>query len=143
MTEQKKDSILVILELVFLTLGCAFLFFCFYILPRILFDMNYEVPHFVIWLEFWYQKHHGLGAFAVVFMPFLLVSLGCFYIARLIERRLEEKRRALPPDEISDAERFFSQPDSILKLVIILTMIFIFLYVLGRLIDRGLAALLS
>src|SRR5574337_239079 len=85
----KKDSMFPIHELVFLILGSGFLIFSFYIFPYIVFQVNYEVPHFVVWLEYWYQLHSGFNSFTAIFLPFFILSVVCFFVATRVNRSLE------------------------------------------------------
>lgn len=136
MATTKKDSILPILELVFLILGSGFLIFSFYIFPYIVFQVNYEVPHFVVWLEYWYQLHSGVNSFTAIFLPFFLLSLVCFFVARRVNRSLETTEKHREPDELTPAERFLSKPHSIFRLIIILAFAYFILFGIAQVIDQ-------
>lgn len=136
MADTKKDSILPIFELVFLILGSGFLIFSFYIFPYIVFDVNYEVPHFVVWLEYWYQMHSDFNSFTAIFLPLFVLSLICFFVARRINRFIETNEKHREPDELTPAERFFSKPHSIFRLVVILVFAYFILFAVAQVIDQ-------
>ncbi len=143
MMADRKDSILPIFELVFLILGSGFLIFSFYIFPYIVFQVNYEVPHFVVWLEYWYQTQRGFNAFTVIFLPFFVLSLICFFVARRINRSLEGSEKHREPGELTPAERFFNKPHSIFRLFIILIFAYFILYTVAQVIDQILESIFT
>lgn len=143
MSTNRKIYFLSLAELFCLFLGAAAFFFSFYILPRILFSIDYEVPGFVILLEVWYQQNYNIHRFFAIYLPFLLTSFVFFYLARLLNRQLESMEQHLPPDELSAAEKFLGAPNSLLKIAVALVFVTALLVLIAWGLDYFLAALFA
>lgn len=75
--------------------GFGLLIFTLYLVPYVLFDLQYDVPEFVIHLLYWYRVKHelaGMGLFLAVFMPFVAVGLLLLFIGRSVTHSLEKQQ---------------------------------------------------
>jgi hypothetical protein len=75
-----------------LCLATGLFAFVLYVLPHVLFNLNYEVPEFVVRLTYYYQAHHGLDGLMHVFMvvfPVILAGLAFLFIANYVTHIIE------------------------------------------------------
>lgn len=115
--EEKPDPLFWVDDLLTM-IGVVLLLFSLYIAPFVLLDKVYPVPEFILHFAQWLHESTTLSMSwqkVVIFLPFIVPSLLCFYCAKLmtdyIEAKEDEKaakaakeaQTPKPETELSDA----------------------------------------
>ena len=73
-------------------LSLSLFVFSIYIAPHILFNLNYDVPEFIIIILYWYNVVQGLSGirlFVTILLPYLLAAAILGLVARRLTTRVE------------------------------------------------------
>ena len=75
-------------------LSLSLFVFALYIAPHILFEINYDVPEFIIIILYWYNVVQGLSGirlFVTMLLPYLLAAAILGLMAKRLTTRVEGK----------------------------------------------------
>jgi hypothetical protein len=107
MNSRKKIEREYLFGLVMLTLAIGFFGLAIYLLPYLLFNLNYPVPTFIEDIRNWLTAHHGVSAYIQVFillLPILLFGAIFLLVARHVVSDIEK-----PLDEESHTTHYEPQ----------------------------------
>lgn len=120
-------------------LGICFLAFALYVMPHAFFGFLYPLPAPIFSLDTWLEMRHNTRIYHIllIFLPFFLASMVCFFEARNFTARIEGQ--LLGQDDLSLAERVkvhYSQGfTSIARVLLSISVVFIvawlFLYLIS------------
>jgi hypothetical protein len=117
-------------------LGLCLLTFSIYLIPHVFFGLIYPLPEAVFAVEWWLDVHGNSAIYHVfiVFMPFFLSSLLCFFEARNLTKRIE--KQLLGQDEISLAEQvkvhYSEGASAIVRVILSVSVVFLIFWLLTR-----------
>ena len=91
---QQSNPILYGVGLIAMVLSISLFVFTLYIFPYIAFGAVYDVPEFIVIVNYWYSVVQGLSGIrlvATIILPYLLSSAILGLIAKRLTRRVEGK----------------------------------------------------
>ncbi|STX29102.1 transmembrane protein [Legionella beliardensis] len=98
----QHNKMLFIISIASLIIGLTLLAFSLYILPNLIWDLNYDVPSFIyLWSESLKQNYNftNIGARLVVFLIFFIPAILATFIAYLTSNTIENELYGFTPPE--------------------------------------------
>ena len=120
-------------------LGLCLLTFSIYLIPHVFFGLLYPLPDAVFAVEWWLDTHHNPPIYHVliVFLPFFLSGILCFYEARRLTQRIE--KQTLGQDDLSLAEnvkvQYSEGATAMARVLLAIGSVFLLFWLLTRLIS--------
>ncbi len=131
----QHNKTLFIISIISLVAGLSLLIFSLFILPNLIWHLNYNVPSFIyIWSENLKQHYNftDIGAHTIIFLIFFLPAILATFIAYLTSNSIENELYGLAkPEEDSPRKNVMKNSSKETLLVILQILILIVLIISG------------